>query len=506
MASTVKNAYRKKLSNEYKFAAPKEFINRMDMGTPMEREYRNDFMRDRDRVLYSSAFRRLAGKTQIYLAGTDDHCRNRLTHTLEVSQIARTISCALGLDENLTEAIALAHDLGHTPFGHAGEQYLHQIMTVHSPVNRAKSIKESPFIDISERQYEGSYGFKHNLQGVRLTAKLESAYGEYGLNLTNYTLWGIAHHSNLQYREGTFENMSLNPDYLKDFEAYMCHADGTHEAWSFEAFVVREADEIAQWHHDMEDALYSGAMTAVGVCTAIQSQLAPFLTEKELEELDEIKNSFQQVAAQSRVNKKILAELSHIVVDALVSKIVEVSKNNLQYLWDNYVKNHYKVTNVYRFFEKNCHESLNAREKIVIEKAIGYQLFGEVDKNIQLSLRGYPSTIRKNIHHSKEVERMNAKGQYVIKKLFEAYSSHPQQLPNNVIKGYLRDIGLEKELKEAEVDGIGAVRSLFDDEIKMRNSGHYDKRKSILLMRGICDHIASMTDRYALNEYAKLYQ
>ena len=130
----------------------------------------------------------------------------------------------------------------------------------------------------------------------------------------------------------------------------MCHADGTHEAWSFEAFVVREADEIAQWHHDMEDALYSGAMTAVGVCNAIQSQLAPFLTEKELEELDEIKNSFQQVAAQSRVNKKILAELSHIVVDALVSKIVEISKKNLQYLWDNYVKDHYKVTNVYRFF------------------------------------------------------------------------------------------------------------------------------------------------------------
>ena len=101
---------------------------------------------------------------------------------------------------------------------------------------------------------------------------------------------------------------------------------------------------------------------------------------------------------------------------------------------------------------------------------------------------------------------MNAKGQYIIKKLFEAYSSHPQQLPNNVIKRYLRDIGMEKELEKAEVDGIGAVRSLFDDEIKTRNSGNYDKHKSILLMRGICDHIASMTDRYALNEYAKLYQ
>ena len=94
-----------------------------------EHPYRTDFMRDRDRILYSKSFRRLAGKTQVYLFGIDDHRRTRLTHTLEVSQIARSIATALKLDTDLVEAIALGHDLGHTPFGHVGERMLHEIMT-----------------------------------------------------------------------------------------------------------------------------------------------------------------------------------------------------------------------------------------------------------------------------------------------------------------------------------------------------------------------------------------
>lgn len=146
MGNASKSSYRRRLPDEYEFSAPEEYLNRMGAEKKIENEYRNDFMRDRDRVLYSSAFRRMAGKTQIYLTGTDDHCRNRLTHTLEVSQIARTIAKALRLDENLTEAIALAHDLGHTPFGHAGEQRLHEIMTFNSPINNKGSITESPRI------------------------------------------------------------------------------------------------------------------------------------------------------------------------------------------------------------------------------------------------------------------------------------------------------------------------------------------------------------------------
>ena len=123
----------------FDFKAPIEFAARAETPESENPPYRSDFMRDRDRVMYSASFRRLAGKTQIYLAGKNDNQRNRLTHTLEVSQIARTISQALGLDCDLTEAIALGHDIGHTPFGHAGEQILHEIMVPGSKV----SIKDS---------------------------------------------------------------------------------------------------------------------------------------------------------------------------------------------------------------------------------------------------------------------------------------------------------------------------------------------------------------------------
>lgn len=110
------------------FHIPIKLIARAEPQESRLPQYRTEFMRDRDRIMYATAFRRLSGKTQIYTVGSDDHKKNRLTHTLEVSQIARTIASALGFDTNLTEAIALAHDFGHTPFGHAGEQILHEIM------------------------------------------------------------------------------------------------------------------------------------------------------------------------------------------------------------------------------------------------------------------------------------------------------------------------------------------------------------------------------------------
>ena len=110
------------------FSIPQDLIKRHYTDTSTLPWYRSDFMRDRDRIMYCTAFRRLSGKTQIYTIGADDHKKNRLTHSLEVSQISRTIAQALGLDSNLAEAIALGHDLGHTPFGHAGERILHQIM------------------------------------------------------------------------------------------------------------------------------------------------------------------------------------------------------------------------------------------------------------------------------------------------------------------------------------------------------------------------------------------
>ncbi len=168
--------------------------------------FRNDFQRDRDRVIHSKAFRRLEYKTQVFVNHHGDHFRTRLTHSLEVSQIARTVSRALLLNEDLTEAIALAHDLGHPPFGHAGEKGLHDLM-----------------------KKDG--GFDHNLQTIRIVTLLEQRYPHHaGLNLTKATLLGLQKH---KARPGG-------------------------QSHSLEARVVDICDEIAYNCHDVEDGLDNG--------------------------------------------------------------------------------------------------------------------------------------------------------------------------------------------------------------------------------------------------------
>ena len=169
-------------------------------------DFRTDFQRDRDRVLHSKAFRRLKHKTQVFLSPEGDHYRTRLTHTLEVSQIARTIARALRLNEDLTEAIALAHDLGHTPFGHAGERALNRCM-------------------------EG--GFRHYEQGVRVVERLEN--GGKGLNLT----WEV--------RNGI-----------------LCHTTG-EQAVTLEGRIVRLADHVAYINHDIDDAIRAGVFAEADI-------------------------------------------------------------------------------------------------------------------------------------------------------------------------------------------------------------------------------------------------
>ena len=164
---------------------------------------RTDFQRDRDRILHSKSFRRLKHKTQVFLSPTDDHYRTRMTHTLEVSQIARTIAKGLNLNEDLTEAIALGHDLGHTPFGHCGESVLSRYM---------------------------DEGFQHNIQSVRVATVLEN------LNLTKETLDGILHHSGDLF----------SPNIPK--------------AFTLEGQIVKVADKIAYINHDIDDAIRAGVM------------------------------------------------------------------------------------------------------------------------------------------------------------------------------------------------------------------------------------------------------
>src|SRR5437868_1283762 len=178
-------------------------------------EWRTHFQRDRDRVIHSRAFRRLEYKTQVFLNGTGDHLRTRLTHTMEVAGIARNIARALRLNEDLTETIALAHDLGHSPFGHKGEEALQELMKKHG-------------------------GFEHNRQSLRIVESLEQKYPRFpGLNLT----WEV--------REGLVKHFTSydhpSPYGLPGVQASACP--------SLEAQVANIADEITYYTHDLDDGL-----------------------------------------------------------------------------------------------------------------------------------------------------------------------------------------------------------------------------------------------------------
>lgn len=182
---------------------------------------RNDFQRDRDKILHSKSFRRLSHKTQVFLAAEGDHYRTRLTHTLEVAQIARTITRALGLNEDLAEAIALGHDLGHTPFGHSGEQALSRCLERHG-----RRFGEG----CGDGDEEGGrLLYRHNVQSLRVVERIEN--GGAGLNLTPEVRDGILHHT------------------------------GSVRAETLEGRVVATADRIAYVNHDIDDAIRAGILS-----------------------------------------------------------------------------------------------------------------------------------------------------------------------------------------------------------------------------------------------------
>ena len=186
--------------------------------------FRSPFQRDRDRIIHSSAFRRLKHKTQVFVEHEGDYYRTRLTHTIEVAQVARTIAGVLGLDTDLAEAIALAHDLGHTPFGHTGEDALAALMTHYG-------------------------GFDHNAQAMRIVTKLERHYAEFdGLNLTWETLEGLAKHNGPVTGPLPLALDEVNRAWDLELSTYA----------SAEAQVAAIADDVAYSHHDLHDGLRSG--------------------------------------------------------------------------------------------------------------------------------------------------------------------------------------------------------------------------------------------------------
>ncbi|MDC9826010.1 deoxyguanosinetriphosphate triphosphohydrolase [Devosia sp. ZB163] len=247
---------------------------------------RSEFQRDRDRIIHSTAFRRLQHKTQVFLHHEGQHFRTRLTHTLEVSQMARSIARALALDENLAEAVALAHDLGHTPFGHAGERVL------------------------NEKLAEWG-GFDHNMQAIRVVTRLESRYAEHdGLNLSWEALEGILKHNGpLVDREGrALRDDHPLPAGLNDIPASTDLMPWSHA--SLEAQAAAIADDIAYNSHDIDDALRAG-LISIGDLVDVPL-VGPFVREV-LERWPDIERSRQAHEVQRRL---ITAQIEDVIAES----------------------------------------------------------------------------------------------------------------------------------------------------------------------------------------------
>ena len=230
--------------------------------------YRSEFQRDRDRIIHSTAFRRLVYKTQVFVNHEGDHYRTRLTHSLEVAQIGRTVARSLGLNEQLAEAICLAHDLGHTPFGHAGQTALNRCM--------------KPF-----------GGFEHNLQSLRVVDELEDRYAHYpGLNLTFETREGILKHCSQRNARSLGE---LGQRFLERRQP------------GLEAQLANVADEIAYNNHDVDDGLRAGLLT--------EDELSA--VELFREHYERVRNTTRNLSRRVLIHETVRAMINEVVTDLI---------------------------------------------------------------------------------------------------------------------------------------------------------------------------------------------
>lgn len=347
------------------------------------KDQRPAFERDRDRIIHSSAFRRLEYKTQVFVNHEGDYYRTRLTHSLEVAQIARGIARGLHLNEDLAESLALAHDLGHTPFGHSGEKVLNELMR-----NRG--------------------GFEHNLQSLRVVEFLEDRYPRFrGLNLTWETREGIIKHTS---------PCDHPPDAaLRDYEP--------HWAPTLEAQIINLADEIAYNNHDIDDAVEADFISlddlrAVSLCDrSIQT------VERKFPSLPDKQKKYQTIST---------------LIGYLMKDVVSFAEKNIK--------------------EKGI-ETLNDVRSMSTNLISYSPAVEEESKKLKAFLQKY-------VYRHYKVERMRVKAERYITLLFETYRDNPTLLPPRYRERVAED---EKE-------------------------------------RVICDYIAGMTDRYALDEYKKLFE
>lgn len=252
---------------------------------------RSEFQRDRDRIVHTTAFRRLKHKTQVFIGVDGDHYRTRLTHTIEVAQIARALARALKIDEDLAEGVALVHDFGHTPFGHTGEDALHEVLLPYG-------------------------GFDHNAQSLRIVTKLERRYAEFdGINLTWESLEGLVKHNGPLMDQNGAGTRGPVPQPILDYcEIYDLELSSFA---SLEAQVAAIADDIAYNTHDIDDGLRSGYLTFEML------EDVPFLAAM----MQEVRAKYPSLEPARFANEIMRRQITHMVED-----VISVSQQRLQAL------------------------------------------------------------------------------------------------------------------------------------------------------------------------------
>ncbi|MGH7813635.1 MAG: deoxyguanosinetriphosphate triphosphohydrolase [Candidatus Binataceae bacterium] len=369
---------------EARTLAPYAMLSQLSRGRRVaepEHPIRTIFQRDRDRVIHSAAFRRLEYKTQVFVNHEGDYYRTRLTHTLEAAQIARTIARALGLNEELAEAVALAHDLGHPPFGHAGEKALNDLMAPHG-------------------------GFDHNAQSLRTIDWIEVRYPNFrGLNLSFEVREGIVKHGDFQDRPAAREF---------DPATYPC----------LEAQIVDLADEIAYLGHDADDGLKAQMLTAADLNGSVLYRNAAAAAAE----------AFPTAHARVIRYQTVIRMIDAMSSDLMANLAAEIERAGV----------------------KSVDEVRGAGRALA---AFSPAMAPQVDEIKQI--------MRDRLYRHYRVSRMTEKAGRVLARLFETYMTEPRQIPEHV-------------LARSERDGEPIARV-------------------------VADYIAGMTDRFALDEYRKLF-
>ena len=334
-----------------------------------ENKIRSPYQRDRDRIIHSSSFRRLKHKTQVFVNTVGDHYRTRLTHSMEVSQIARTLARSLGLNEDLSETLSLSHDLGHTPFGHAGEEVLNHCMALYG-------------------------GFDHNIQTLRIVTSIENKYYKFhGLNLTIETLDGLIKHNgpvnNLDpYKKILKKNLFNNKILFNSFP-------------SLEAQVASISDDIAYNNHDLEDGLRADLFTIKKISKI------PYISKLINRHSRNIKNFRREI-----IISQIVRDLINLMVnDVIKTTNKNLKKSNPQSINDIYNQDHLIVdfSDKMKVIDKQIKDFLRTNmynhKRVITNTNKGKKVINELFKYLSKYPRKY---INKDLFKNESKERVIA--------------------------------------------------------------------------------------------------